>query len=92
MYTADTLHILSYPLLWTDNEESTKIQAYVDMVVTSPPMTEDRTEKGWPDNKKDCPVKIQDYWNCRNELTVVDDIVMKGSKLVIPSSLLEINI
>lgn len=77
------------------------------MIVTSLPVTADRTEQirretnadetmkelkrtvqtGWPKNKKDCPTKIQDYWNCRAELTVVDDIVMKGSKIVIPLSL-----
>lgn len=32
-------------------------------------------------------MKIHDYWNCRAELTVVDDIVMKRSKFIIPSSL-----
>lgn len=44
-------------------------------------------QTGWPENKKDCPVKIQDCWNCRAELTVADGIVLKGTKYVIPSSL-----
>uniref|UniRef100_A0A674NW69 Gypsy retrotransposon integrase-like protein 1 n=1 Tax=Takifugu rubripes TaxID=31033 RepID=A0A674NW69_TAKRU len=107
MYTADTLSRAVDRKEQPDSKESIEIQAYVDMVVTSLPVTEDKTLqiqretiadetmtelksailKGWPDNKKNCPVKIQDYWNCRAELMVVDDIVMKGSKLVIPSSL-----
>lgn len=78
-----------------DNKKSAEIQAYVDMIVTSLPVTADRTEEirretnadetmkelkrtvqtGWPENKKDCPTKIQDYWNCRAELTVVVDSV-----------------
>lgn len=103
MFTADTLSRA------VDKEEpaDSEKRAYLDMVFTSLPVTEDRTEqiwretftdesmkelksailKGWHGKKKDCPVKIQDYWNCRAELTVVDNIVMKGSNLVIPSSL-----
>ncbi|XP_061887621.1 uncharacterized protein K02A2.6-like isoform X2 [Entelurus aequoreus] len=107
MYTADTLSRAVDKRELADSDNSTEIQAYVDMVVTSLPVTADRTEQirketiadetmkelkstvqnGWPDNKKDCPLKIQDYWNCRAELTVVDDIVLKGSKFVIPYSL-----
>uniref|UniRef100_A0AAQ5XUM9 Gypsy retrotransposon integrase-like protein 1 n=1 Tax=Amphiprion ocellaris TaxID=80972 RepID=A0AAQ5XUM9_AMPOC len=107
MYTADTLSRAVDKGEHEDSEKSAETQAYVDMIVTSLPVTADKTEqirretnadetmkelkstiqKGWPENKKDCPVKIQDYWNCRPELTVVDDIVLKGSKFVIPSSL-----
>lgn len=107
MYTADTLSRAVDKEERADSEKTAEIQAYVDMIVTSLPVTADRTEQirretnadetmkelkhtvqtGWPKNKKDCPTKIQDYWNCRAELTVVDDIVMKGSKFVIPLSL-----
>lgn len=107
MFTADTLSRAVDKEERADCENSADIQAYVDMIVTSLPVTADRTEQirretnadetmkelkstvqeGWPENKKDCPVQIQDYWNCRAELTVVDDIVLKGSKYVIPSSL-----
>ncbi len=44
-------------------------------------------QEGWPEEKKDCPVRIRDYWACRSELTVVDGIIFKGSKFVIPVSL-----
>lgn len=107
MYTADTLSRAVDKEERADSENTVEIQAYVDMIVTSLPVTADRTEQirretnadetmkelkrtvqtGWPKNKKDCPTKIQDYRNCRAELTVVDDIVMKGSKFVIPLSL-----
>nr|XP_054606603.1 uncharacterized protein K02A2.6-like [Nothobranchius furzeri] len=107
MYTADTLSRAVDKEEHEDLEKSLDIQAYVDMVMTSLPVSADRSEqikietnadevmnelkstimKGWPENKKECSAKIQDYWNCRGELTVVDDIVMKGSKYVIPYSL-----
>eukprot|EP00063_Salmo_salar_P020086 XP_013994921.1 PREDICTED: uncharacterized protein K02A2.6-like [Salmo salar] len=42
---------------------------------------------GWPAQKNNCPRRIQDYWMCRAELTVADDIVFKGNKIVIPMTL-----
>lgn len=42
---------------------------------------------GWPDAKSDCQLLIHDYWNWRNELSVIYDMIMKGSKIVIPQSL-----
>lgn len=37
--------------------------------------------------KKDCSVRIRHYWACRSDLTVVDGIIFKGSKFIIPVSL-----
>lgn len=107
MYTADTLSRAVDKEERADSEKSVKIQPYVDMIVTSLPVTADRTEQirretdaddtmkelkctvqnGWPENKRNCPVRIGDYWNYRAELTVVDGIVLKGSKFVIPPSM-----
>lgn len=42
---------------------------------------------GWPQVRQQCVSDIQEYWNCRAELTVVDDMIYKGSKIVIPKSL-----
>ena len=42
---------------------------------------------GWPNTKQGCSPDITEYWNCRAELSVVEDIVYKGSKIVIPKSL-----
>lgn len=41
----------------------------------------------WPENRKDCPENIKDFWNCRPKFSVVNDIVMKGNKYVILLSL-----
>ena len=101
MFTADTLSRAVDKEESADSETCADIQAYVDMIVTSLPVTADRTkhirqetnedetmkvlketiQKGWPKSKTDCPNTLQDYWNHRAELTVVDDIVLKGSKL-----------
>lgn len=42
---------------------------------------------GWPDSRKECPASIVEYWNHRDELSVSDDIIFRGQKIVIPSSL-----
>ena len=42
---------------------------------------------GWPEKRSDCSPSIIEYWNHRDELSVVNDLVFKGEKLVIPSFL-----
>ena len=39
---------------------------------------------GWPDNRVDLPEDIHAYWNCREELSEVDGIILKGEQIVIP--------
>ncbi len=36
--------------------------------------------KGWPSSKKKCPHEIAEFWNYRDELTIADSIILKGSK------------
>jgi hypothetical protein len=43
--------------------------------------------EGWPRNKYDIPNKIYEYWNCKYELTESKGVVLKGEKIVIPTSL-----
>lgn len=32
---------------------------------------------GWPDNAKLLPKRLRDYWSCKDELSVEDDLVLK---------------
>ncbi|XP_053388481.1 uncharacterized protein K02A2.6-like [Mercenaria mercenaria] len=43
--------------------------------------------EGWPDERNHCKSELLDFWNYRDELTVMDGIIMKGHKIVIPQSL-----
>ena len=43
--------------------------------------------KGFPVTKDECHDAIKPYFNCREELTVVDGLVLKGQCIVIPSKL-----
>ncbi|XP_030851255.1 uncharacterized protein K02A2.6-like [Strongylocentrotus purpuratus] len=42
---------------------------------------------GWPETKQQCPVAIRAYWNIRNELSEAEGLIMKGSRIVVPSTM-----
>ena len=43
-------------------------------------------QKGWPSTIKELPSKIQPYWTFREELTIEDDLILKGTRIVVPSA------
>lgn len=44
-------------------------------------------EEGWPGSHKTLPHEIKPYLILRDELSVVDDLVMRGGRIVVPLSL-----
>ena len=42
-------------------------------------------QKGWPSTIKELPNKIQPYWTSREELTIEDGLILKGTRIVVPS-------
>ena len=40
--------------------------------------------KGWPASKQDCPVDVQS-WNFRGDITYLNDLLLKGDRIIIPS-------
>ena len=42
---------------------------------------------GWPDTKDKLHQDIRPYWSFRDELAVIDDVVMKGRSIIIPEAL-----
>ena len=43
--------------------------------------------KGWPKKRSSLASNLQPYWNYLDELTIEDGILMKGQKIIIPTSL-----
>ena len=41
--------------------------------------------QGWPKDIKQCPLPLCSYWNYRDELSIVDGIVVKGNRIIIPT-------
>jgi transposase InsO family protein len=43
--------------------------------------------KGWPEDKKDVPICIREYWAYRDELITQDGLVFRGTRIVIPTAM-----
>ena len=41
--------------------------------------------QGWPKDIKHYPLPLHSYWNYRDELSIVDGIVVKGNRIIIPT-------
>ena len=44
-------------------------------------------QHGWPDSKHQTPLAARPYWDYRDEMTIQDGIILRGERVVIPSSL-----
>ena len=41
--------------------------------------------KGWPEKRDECPQNLKSYWNYGDELSVLDGLILKGTRIIIPS-------
>ena len=64
--------------------ERLKTESNRDVVINS---LIEYIKDGFPDDKTRLPVKLQCYFNIRNELTVLDGLVLYGIRIVVPLSL-----
>ena len=46
----------------------------------------DFTVNGWPE-KKNVPLEVRPYFNCRDEISYSHGLLLKGEKIIVPSSL-----
>ncbi len=42
---------------------------------------------GWPENIKEVPKEVREYWSYRDELSLQNGIIIKGNQIVIPQAL-----
>ena len=42
---------------------------------------------GWPDTKDETPLCIREYWPYRDELTVHNEVIFRGNRVIIPKVL-----
>ena len=40
--------------------------------------------KGWPEMRDDCPQILRKFWTYQDELSILDGLVLKGVRIVIP--------
>ena len=41
--------------------------------------------KGWPKQRSECPKNLIEYWSYRDELSILDGLILKGTHIVIPN-------
>jgi len=46
-------------------------------------------KEGWPDDRSSCLPSVKPFWNYGDELSVMEGLVFKGERIVIPSALRE---
>lgn len=46
-----------------------------------------KVKGGWPEERRMCPYSIAEYWIYRDEVSQMNDIIFKGEKIIIPTSL-----
>ena len=42
---------------------------------------------GWPDHKANCHAETLEYWSVREELCIIDGIIFKGDRILMPQAL-----
>lgn len=43
--------------------------------------------KGWPEQKTDLPSSVCEYWNVRDEISVHEGLLFRGSRVIVPKTL-----
>ena len=41
--------------------------------------------KEWPSDRDECPRNLLEYWNYRDELSILDRLVLKGIRIIVPT-------
>lgn len=47
----------------------------------------DTVLQGWPTNKRDLDSELTPYWNFRDEISIVDGLLLKGDRIITPEKL-----
>ena len=42
--------------------------------------------KGWPQMRSECPLQLRDFWLYRDELSILDGLVLKDTRIIIPNA------
>lgn len=47
----------------------------------------DTVLQGWPTNKRHLDIELTPYWNFRDEISIVDGLLLKGDRIITPEKL-----
>ena len=69
--------------------EPTRLESLLEDTKADPTLAgrTDQILTGWPNSMQDIPEHLHPYWCFRDELTILDGLIMKGNRVVIPTSM-----
>ena len=69
--------------------EPTRLESLQEDTKADPTLAEltDPILTGWPNSMQDIPEHLHTYWCFRDELTILDGLIMNGNRVVIPTSM-----
>ena len=76
--------IMAYVQVTDRKKEEIKTETENDPVMK---VLTEHIMSGWPEHRSRCQQEVLPYWNYRDELSVVDGFIMKGTRIVIPAKL-----
>ena len=67
----------------------TKLATMQEETVADPSLQMLKTliQSGWPESMQDLPNEVKPYWYFKDELGIIDGLIMKGTRVIIPSSM-----
>lgn len=66
--------------------ESLQVETKSDPILCQ---LQDLIRSGWPESMQDLPMDLHPFWCYRDELTMLDGLVMKSNRVLIPTSMRE---
>ncbi len=75
-----SIHFLSTPVDLTEIKLATTEDSTMQLL-------KDIIFKGWPPHRRNCPQELCEFWNFRCDLVLEDGLVLKGNRIVIPTSM-----
>ena len=64
-----------------------KYKEIQDLTQSELPILYTVIKDGWSETRKDTPFEVRQYWDSKDQLTILDGIIYKGCRIVIPPSL-----
>lgn len=69
----------------------TRLQRMQEETKADPVLTEvqELIKHGWPESMQELPQTLQPFWCLRDELVMLDGLVMKGNRILVPTAMRE---
>jgi len=68
--------------------QPTRLETMQQGTKTDPTLTslQEVITRGWPQSMQDLPQELHPYWSMRDELSILDGLILKGHRVVVPTA------